>query len=163
MKQTVVLKSTREVNSAHRLIDMSQTQDGTHEMIIKPKEEKRRPLQNRLYHHWIGEIKNQIDGSHRKTIEAMCKMDFGVPVRYMREDDDVYRGLIDKIRASYTYEEQLAIFETSAIEVTRNLYVSEMHEVLTMMEQYWSREGIRLTTSDDLYFNAMAKKRWPVN
>lgn len=116
---------------------------------------KRGDAQNRLQHHWMREL--EVQGSKRaEEYRAYCKLHIGIPI--LREDDD-FRAKYDATIRKMDYESKLMLMlEPFNLPVTSIMTVEDMARYLSGVEQHFTQQGYRLTTGDDLYFEAIHGK-----
>jgi len=161
MNQTQTLKPGSFEVDMHRLSRRLRTiqkamPDKEYVVKISDQKEKRKDAQNRLSHHWYGEISVQKYESISDS-RAFCKLHFGVPIACEKWPD--FLAFWEKIKASYSYQEQLKIMLPPVeLAITRDFNTKEMVGYLTAIETHMSNDGIRLSTSDDLYFESMMRQ-----
>ena len=151
--QTAHAKSGEQLKSIFRgAVDLLRL--GEVEIQMRNKTESRKDKQNRLSFHWYKEIAQQLD-MDAEEVRAYCKLHFGVPI--LRKDNS-YRETYDKKLRPLHYEQKLMLMgKPFDMSVTSLLSVSEFVEYLNSIEKHFTQQGVRLTTSDDLYFEAMMK------
>lgn len=131
--------------------------EGDHYMIVRPLEEKRRDIQNKLMWHWNNEV-SQFYKSSAKHIHGMTKLEVLFPLmhsweRHVNRVDflsEIFSRVLDyrhKIGVAYDMIR------------TRDLTVKELTQYLNEFRMYWSDQGAVLTTSEDYYYEAMGYKR----
>lgn len=119
---------------------------------IREHQESRREAQNSLQFHWFKEMEMQGDKTAREY-RAICKLHFGVPIA---REEDAFRKLYDKAIKPLDYESKLELMvEPFNLPVTSQFTIKEMTRYLNAIQQQFASEGIRLTSSDDLYYQAM--------
>ena len=119
---------------------------------IREHEENRKEAQNKLQFHWFREMEMQGDKSANEW-RSQCKLELGVP---LARESDSFRSKYDSILKALPYETKLALMaEPFNMEVTRNFSIKKMTRYLHEVEQFAAKCGFRLTTNEDLYYQAM--------
>ena len=118
----------------------------------KTKAEKRELAQNSLNWHWCGQLSNHSKEYTSNEIHQMNKLDYGVPI--LCRDKDFM--LLWQPYKYYTRESQLKILKL--LPVTRIMTMEQMTEYLSTLKiDMESNLGIKLTTKEDLYNEAMGR------
>jgi len=157
-----VLDSDARRKMAMRLIDCSQLEKKLYEFTIKPYTKNRSNAQNALQHRWNNQIHEQRFKIQEMPVEtvgqirAFNKVRFGVPI--MLEDKDFEKSW--RLATGHlNYEAILNVVEILDIPITRLMNVKQKHRFLWDMKIFWERKGAVLTSSEDIYFEAMGLKR----
>ena len=120
-------------------------------------EVKRREIQNRLAFHWYRELEGQGDMTALEY-RAKCKLHFACPI--LREQSESFNAQFASVIEPLTYEQRIACMsEPFDLPVTRLLTVKNMARYLNEVLMFSSERGYKLTTSDDLYRQAMGIKQ----
>lgn len=111
--------------------------------------------QNKLQRQWIMEIAAQLGDRTPEQVRGECKLRFGVPI--LREENDAFRAVYDRLVKPHTYEEKLEfMMEPFDFGVTRIMTTRQKTEYLNRVHQHYSVQGIILTNPDDLKFGRVA-------
>lgn len=129
--------------------------NGPVQVQIRNKEESRRDAQNRLQHHWFKECHAQNNQLSVNEYRAFCKYHFGIPILCR---DEQCKEQLARVFKHLQYEQRLELMqEPFDMPVTRLFSVKEFAEYLNQIEQYFTKNGYRLTTGDDLYWQAVMR------
>lgn len=135
--------------------------DGETVFVIRAceKKETRRDAQNKLMWHWNREIKEQYKISSKRA-HGESKLDVLLPLMFQwGADDPAMMARAEFIQAVMDHIPDRRVKVGVAFDMVRSkdLTVSQFAEYLTEKERHWAQQGVRLTTSDDLYFQAMGR------
>lgn len=159
MKTTLHIDSNHKVISAIKLIEELPV-DGSHEVIIQEYSENRSAKQRRLQWLWNTEIGNHM-GLSKDEVHYMMKEKFAVPI-FIR-DDEGYAEMVESVKAvrkagmnkEADRIKRIIVENTS----TEDFTVKQCTEYLKDMEHYASEIGATITFPEDLYQQAMGRKR----
>ena len=119
---------------------------------------KRRDAQNRLAFQWYRDISEQMADNTPEFYRAFCKLYFGVGI--LKAHDDEFRGKYDEIIRPLPYEKKMALMlPPIEIPVTSRLNIKQMSQYLETLNKYWLEKGVTLNTMDDLFFEAIGRKK----
>ena len=108
---------------------------------------KRSLKQNRLQFKWIADIARDLPQEDRDGWQRFCKLNFGVPVR--RLHDEEFREVYDTHIRPFSYETKLEMMGAPIdLPVTRDLNVKPMAEYLTKIRDHFTELGVELTDPD---------------
>lgn len=120
--------------------------------------EARKLSQNRLYYKWLCEISNQ-SGNGVAYERGFYKWEIGCMI-LARDDAWFGENIYEKLKESYSYEQAIDVMSKSVIQVSSLMSVKQMSEYLNLINESCIERGINVTTTDDMYFEAVygAKK-----
>jgi len=105
--------------------------------------------------HWCGEISDQY-GESPDYVHGMTKLYVLLPLMFTWGADNA------ELMQESMYIQSLLMGvnddESKMVWGAHSLNVSRFSEYLGAKEQYWTKNGIHLTNSDDRYFDAMGFK-----
>ena len=126
------------------------------DLKMREHEEKRKEAQNALQFHWYKEMEMQGDKS-AKEYRAECKLHHGVPIA---RENEQFREIYDTVIKHHPYETKLKMMlDPVNLPVTSDFGVKDMTRFLEAVQQAFSERGYQLTTSEDLYWQAMGISR----
>ena len=151
MKAEITLKHKSDGKKAIQAIYDAWRDDAIHVVTIKPLKKDRRLIQNRLMWHWYKELSKQIDchGMTKDDLVKQNKLNLGVPI--LLNDAD-FAEMWESTKY-LSYQQKINIMEF--MPVTSIMKISQMTEYLTDFKMYWNQKGVELTTSIDLYYQAL--------
>lgn len=157
-----VLDTPQSIKNAIRLVDLSQLEEKPHLFSIKEYTKDRSIAQNKLLQLWNKQIHeqrkkiNEMPIDTKGQIRAFNKVKFGVPI--MLEDPDFENSW--RLATSHlNYFALLEVVEHLDIPVTRLMKVKQFKRHLEDLELFWTQKGVVLTTGDDMYMEAMGRRR----
>lgn len=111
--------------------------------------------QNKLQRQWVMEIAAQLGDRTQEQVRGECKLRFGVPI--LREENDAFRAVYDRLIKPHTYEEKLQfMMEPFDFGVTRIMTTRQKTEYLNRVHQHFSEQGVILSNPEDLKFGSAA-------
>lgn len=122
---------------------------------LRKHQPNRRESQNSLQFHWFRELEKQGSKS-ADEYRAYCKLHLGVPIA---REDEGFRAKYDESIKPLDYAVKLQLMsEPFDLPITRHFTVEEMARYLSAVEKHFAAQGYKLTTGDDLYFQAIYGK-----
>lgn len=104
--------------------------------------------QNKLQRLWVNEIAAQLGDQTAEEVRGYCKLAFGVPI--LREENEAFRFMYDRIVKPMQYEQKLALMmEPFDFGVTRIMNTRQKTEYLNRMLRHFSGAGLHLTIPPD--------------
>ena len=124
----------------------------------------RSDAQNKLLHHWNGEVKDQTGAKSVAMVHAKTKLYELLPL-YLSWGGKYYwqgsvaQDAIDRCQNTQNNDkEDIQAYIADRMLRTKDLGVKRFTEYLSAFESHWA-SSVKLTTSDDLYFSAMGVKK----
>lgn len=131
-------------------------QHGMVQIQMRNHEEGRKEKQNRLAFHWYRELAEQ-SGNEPDYYRAFCKYHFGIPILI---EDEQCRAKIETVFKPLDYETRLKLMTAPFdMPVTSLFTVKEFARYLNKVELHFTERSYKLTTGDDLYFEATMNER----
>jgi hypothetical protein len=134
--------------------------DPVHEIIIQPKEEKRRDCQNRLMWLWITDFSSET-GNTKEEIHLSFKERFAVPI--FTRDDEGYAAMVSavkSVRKQGMAQEADALKKTIvSLTSTTDFTVKQMAEYLHDIELEAANRCVQLRRDIDYYNTAMGARQ----
>lgn len=136
-------------------------------VTIDENNQTRSDSQNSLLWHWNGEVAHQLETEkspssvHAKTkLYELLGLYLSWGGKYAFQGA-VAKEAIDRCLNTQTHDKediQAYIADRMLRTKGKHLGVKRFAEYLNAYESYWTPKGVRLTTADDLYFQAMGRK-----
>lgn len=117
-------------------------------------EPTRREKQNKLAQRWFSDIARQREDMTHEDARAMCKLHFGVPI--LRAENDAFCASYDRVMKALPYEAKLEAIKAFDMPVTRLMTVKQMTAFMDALQQYWSKQGVRLTDPEAMKYEEFA-------
>ena len=155
MKTEVIIDESANLGKCKDILMRAKAEKKPHVMIVKPYKKDRRLIQNRLMWHWYQELAEQSDRHGMTKVDLVCynKLNLGVPILLI---DENFAEVWESMRF-LSYEQKLKAMRFMPI--TSIMNIKQMTEFLTDFKIYWNQKGCELTTSQDLYFEALGIKK----
>lgn len=161
MKQQVFCMSSPEAKAHCIGLVGNLNTDGAVEVVIREHQENRRDAQNRLMWHWNREIAQQKKFSS-KWAHGVSKLEMLLPLMFeWGAEDPEIMGRAEFIREVMSHIPAYKVKVGVAFDMvrSRDLSVVRFAQYLTEKERHWTEDGVRLTTSEDYYYEAMGLEK----
>lgn len=96
---------------------------------------------NSISHAWYQQVADELREDDARGVKRYCKLVYGVPI--LRAEDDDFREVYDStIKASFTYEQKLAIMDV--LEVTSLMSTKQFSQYLEDVQAHYLTRGVLL-------------------
>lgn len=130
-------------------------------ITVGPYKADRSKAQNRLAFRWYKEIAEQKMDQTPEEWRAYCKLVKGVPI--LRSENEAFCEIYDRVIKPLGYEDKLALMSAPIdMPITSLMNVKQFSAFLEEVQRHFATEGVILTSGDDLYEQAMGRKRAPL-
>lgn len=129
-------------------------------VTIAPYEKTRNDAQNKLLWHWNKEVEQQ-KSIRAKFVHGQSKKDILLPLMKSWGGNFLARAnhIDDILESIPVYEHKVSICYDMVRTRSPHLSVKRFAEYLNQYSEHWSANGVSLTTSIDLYHDAMVNRR----
>jgi len=127
-------------------------------ITVGPYKADRSGAQNRLAFRWYKEIAEQKMDQTPEEWRAYCKLTKGVPI--LRAENEEFREIYDRLIRPLGYEDKLALMSAQIdMPITSLMKVKQFSAYLEDVQRHFATDGVILTSGDDLYQQAMGRKK----
>lgn len=131
------------------------------QVTIEPYKADRSASQNRLAFRWYSEIAQQSPQDTADGWRAVSKLTLGVPI--LRIENDDFRDQYDRMIKPLSYEDKLELMGAPIdFPVTSLMKVKQFTMYLDAMQRHFAEQGVILTAGDELFNEAMGRKKEPL-
>ena len=154
MKAELIIDNIGECKD---LLWRAKAEEAAHIMIIKPLKKDRKLTQNNLWYHWINEYAKAKSWTHKHATSHM-KYYYALPILRTNKKYNMLLSMFDAKADNVGSNRDLHF--AYVLPMTSQLNITEMTDVLKNTKiDIESSEGIKLSTSEDLYYEALGIKR----